>query len=83
MPLFGDIRKGTFLDRPNRFVVRCLVDGLSTEAYLPNPGRLWELLLPGCTLYLIRNHQKQSAKLPYLAVAVEKEKAPVLCSIPI
>ena len=78
MPLFGDIRKGTFLDRPNRFVVRCLVDGLLTEAYLPNPGRLWELLLPGCTLYLIRNHQKQGAKFPYLAVAVEKEKAPVL-----
>ena len=78
MPLFGDIRKGTFLERPNRFVVHCLVDGRFTEAYLPNPGRLWELLLPGCTLYLISNPQTQGAKLPYLAVAVEKEKTPVL-----
>jgi sugar fermentation stimulation protein A len=78
MPLFGDIREGTFLDRPNRFVVRFLLDGLCTEAYLPNPGRLWELLLPGCTLYLIRNPKKQHLKLPFLALAVGKEKAPVL-----
>nr|QNO57823.1 sugar fermentation stimulation protein A [Methanosarcinales archaeon ANME-1 ERB7] len=45
--------KAVFLERPNRFLVRCIADGLGIiNAYLPNPGRLWELLLPGATLYL-------------------------------
>jgi sugar fermentation stimulation protein A len=77
-PLFGSILKGTFLERPNRFIVRCRIDGRVAEAYLPNPGKLWELLLPGRTLYLVENPQSRSAALPYMTVAVEREGAPVL-----
>lgn len=74
---FGDIRKGLFLERPNRFVVRCLIGGCVLEAYLPNPGKLRELLLPGRTLYLVAHPQGGKAKLTHICVAVEREGRPV------
>lgn len=51
---FGDLVKATFLERPNRFIVRCRIDGSGeeAEAHLADPGRLKELLLPGATIYL-------------------------------
>lgn len=71
-----DVRVARFLARPNRFVLRCDLDGTVIDAYLPNPGRLWELLLPGCRLYLAKN--RGGVKLPYTVVAMEKEGVPIL-----
>ncbi len=45
---------GRFVARPNRFHVRVRVDGRVEDAYLPNPGRLRELLVPGVSLRLLR-----------------------------
>ena len=71
------IRKALFLERPNRFILRCELEGEVLEAYLPNPGRLWELLFPGSSIvYLKRNGD--NAKIPYTVMAVEKEGAPVM-----
>ena len=39
-----------FIERPNRFLIRCEVDGKPVDAHLPDPGRLKELLLPGVEL---------------------------------
>jgi len=66
----------TFVDRPNRFVVRCVRDGKRITAYLPNPGRLWELLIPGSVLYLKQNNG--AVKIPYTVMAVEKKSIPVM-----
>ena len=77
-PLFTDILKGTFIRRPNRFVIHCAVEGGVLEAYLPNPGRLWELLLPGCTVYLVRRTPGGLGRLTHTAVAVEREGIPLL-----
>jgi len=75
--LFETLEKGIFITRPNRFIVECTVKGKKVRAYLPNPGRLRELLLPGSILYLV--HQKSySHKYRYMCVAVEKDGAPVL-----
>ena len=52
MKLFGDTVQARFLSRPNRFEVRCELAGRTVRAYLPNPGRLWELLFPGVPLLL-------------------------------
>ena len=42
-----------FLERPNRFRVLCILeDGHRVDAFMPNPGRMWELLIPGAKLYL-------------------------------
>lgn len=44
-----------FVARPNRFVVRAVwPEGGEVRAFLPNPGRLRELLLPGSALTLAR-----------------------------
>ncbi|MFQ3573788.1 MAG: DNA/RNA nuclease SfsA, partial [Thermodesulfovibrionales bacterium] len=59
---------GRFIERPNRFVVKVEIDGRLSYAYLPNPGRLWELLIPYETeLMLLSN--KDSTNLPYTVLA--------------
>lgn len=78
VPLFSNIIKGSFLDRPNRFIIHCVTDDGFVEAYLPNPGRLWELLLPGRIVYLVKKTPGTSVKLAYMAVAVERDGMPVL-----
>lgn len=77
-PLFGPIVRGTFLHRPNRFVIRCATASGDVEAYMPNPGRMWELLLPGRTVYLVEKPRGGPANLTHMAVAVEREGIPLL-----
>lgn len=67
-----DIIKAIFVRRVNRFVVECVIGAARTQAYLPNPGRMWELLFPGVTLFLTaaageKNH------LPYKVVGAERD----------
>lgn len=61
---------GYLLGRLNRFVVEVEVEGRQTKAYLPNTGRLWELLLPGATLLLSPTLSR--GKLPYTVLACRK-----------
>jgi len=80
---FHGIFKGRFLARPNRFLVQCLADGRGKiNAYLPNPGRLWELLLPGAVLYLqpvsgSTGTGAPTRKTNYTVLAVERDGCPV------
>lgn len=73
MKLFDNILHGTFLSRPNRFVVLCDISGKKVRAYLPNPGRLWELLFPGTRLGLVKYPPDDNRKLQYLVVAVKHD----------
>ncbi len=77
MNLFGPTEKAIFLKRPNRFVVVCNLNGKTIKAFLPNPGHLWELLLPGAVLYLEKS-PRPGRKLPYTVVAIEREGRPVM-----
>jgi sugar fermentation stimulation protein A len=70
--------RARFIRRPNRFLVVCDLGGKSVEAYLPNPGRLWELLLPGRTLYLVKNPPDPSRSTAFTALAVEHGGSPIL-----
>ena len=73
----GRTWRAAFIDRPNRFLVRCRSRALGTvEAFMPNPGRMWELLLPGVTLYL-EHTPAEDRKTSYTAVAVERDGVPV------
>jgi sugar fermentation stimulation protein A len=74
---FGNTEKALFLSRPNRFTILCELNGKITKAFLPNPGRLWELLLPGAPVYL-EDASHCERMLPYTAVAVERENHPVV-----
>lgn len=78
MQFFRDIEKAAFMERPNRFVVRCLKGKEETMAFLPNPGRLHELLLPGRSLYLTRDGISGNRKYPFTVVAVEREGVPIM-----
>jgi sugar fermentation stimulation protein A len=71
-----DLERAVFKNRPNRFTVQCVLNGRLIQAYLPNPGRLWELLFPGRILYLKKNLSEN--KLPYTVMALERDGIPIL-----
>lgn len=77
-----EITKARFLARPNRFLVRCETDGgRRINAFLPNPGRLWELLLPGATLYVHRPRERArgdgTRKTRHTVLGVERDGHPI------
>lgn len=47
MIIEGEKFSGTFISRPNRFLTFVRINGEPVPCYLPDPGRLKELLLPG------------------------------------
>ena len=77
-PWKTDLIRSVFLRRPNRFVVECAIEGQPVTAHLPNPGRLWELLLPGTTVILVKRGIVSPGGLAYSAVAVERDGVPIL-----
>lgn len=75
---FMNIHRAFFLNRPNRFIVECLLNNKKIRAYLPNPGRLWELLFPGAIVYLEETASVPEKKTVHTCVAVEKDDTPVM-----
>jgi len=43
----------TLVKRPNRFLGVVDLDGTETQAFIPNPGRMHELMVPGTQVYVI------------------------------
>jgi sugar fermentation stimulation protein A len=68
--------KASYLRRLNRFLIECDYKGKRVRAYLPNPGRLWELLIHGRTLYLAEAPAGRATR--YTVLAVERDGIPVL-----
>ena len=63
MPSQKRVRIGKFLERPNRFLARVEVDGNIVEVFVPNPGRMYELMIPGKQVFIRENpapHRKTS-----------------------
>ncbi len=75
---FSNRHKGSFLKRPNRFIIECTVDRKTVRAYFPNPGRLWELFFPGVTLWLVRHDEHYKGSTDYTVVAVERDGIPIM-----
>lgn len=68
-----DLFRGYFVERLNRFVVRLHLFepcGECIEAYLPNPGRLWELFYKGTELILEKGNP--GSKYNYVVIGVYK-----------
>lgn len=77
-PPFATIHRATFEARPNRFIVLCrLADGETIRAFLPNPGRLQELLLPGVEVYVVPASVTEKRKTGYTMVGVAGEHHPI------
>jgi len=69
---YKDIKKGKFIERPNRFVAYVEVDGEIQTVHVKNTGRCKELLLPGSSVILEESHNCQR-KTKYDLIAVYKE----------
>lgn len=68
---YHDVCAATFLERPNRFIARVLLEGRIETVHVKNTGRCRELLVPGCTVYLEKG-TNPNRKTAYDLIAVEK-----------
>ena len=50
--VYGNIRKGTFQDRPNCFIAEVEINGKVEICPVKNTGRCKELLISGATVYV-------------------------------
>lgn len=70
--------EATFLRRPNRFIAYCkLAEGEEVECHVPNPGRLWELLIPGVKV-LLADHRNSERKTKWSLIGILREGVPVM-----
>ncbi|MEG2199803.1 MAG: DNA/RNA nuclease SfsA [Anaerovorax sp.] len=70
---YKQIKKGTFLARPNRFMAQVEIDGVVHSVHVKNTGRCKELLIGGVTVYLEDfEEDMRQRKTRFSLVAVEK-----------
>ena len=82
---FDNLQPARFVDRPNQFLVRCRTEGGGlVRAFLPNPGRMLELMFPDVTIYLTKEPRQRRGKgaspprkTRYTVVAVERDGRPL------
>lgn len=68
---YSNIYKGTFLERPNRFIAICEIDGKEENSHVKNTGRCRELLVKGATVYLEKS-SNPNRKTQFDLIAVQK-----------
>jgi len=71
MKIDGPLVKGTFVERPNRFITHIKLGGDIVLSHLPDPGRLKELLSPGAVVWLRPAKKGSIRKTSYSTVMVE------------
>ncbi len=69
--IYENVKKATFLSRPNRFIAVCEIDGKKENCHVKNTGRCRELLIPGATVYIDKSKNSER-KTKYDLIAVEK-----------
>ena len=68
---YNNIYKGLFLERPNRFIAICEIDGKKEICHVKNTGRCRELLIKGATVFLEKS-PNPNRKTQYDLVSVQK-----------
>ena len=68
---YDKIVKGTFRERPNRFIAIVEIEGSLETVHVKNTGRCRELLVPGVTVYL-EEGSNPDRKTKYSLVCVQK-----------
>lgn len=77
MEINHDLRRGIFIDRPNRFIAHVQLGDDIVTCHMPNPGRMWELLFPGVPMY-VRKASRANRKTAYDVVGTERDGIPLL-----
>ena len=68
---YNNIYKGKFIQRPNRFIAICEINGVNEICHVKNTGRCRELLVEGAVVYLEKS-SNPNRKTQYDLVSVEK-----------
>lgn len=68
---YRNIIKGTFINRPNRFVAKVIIDGKETACHVKNTGRCHELLKEGAEVFLEKS-DNPDRKYQYSLITVRK-----------
>lgn len=69
---YKKILKGIFLERPNRFIAKVLIDDKEETVHVKNTGRCKELLLPGAKVILEDCSDNPNRKTKYSLISVWK-----------
>jgi len=72
MKINGKILTGVFQERPNRFLALVRLGDVTVPCFVPNPGRLLELLVLGVRV-LLKEVLKEERKTPYDLIGVWKD----------
>lgn len=72
--IYKKIVKGTFLERPNRFIAKVMIGNMIHTVHVKNTGRCKELLVNGATVYLedFRDNMRDR-KTEFSIISVEKK----------
>lgn len=70
--IYKKIQKGTFVERPNRFIAYIEIDGNTETVHVKNTGRCAELLIPGATVY-VQKADQPGRKTGWDLITVEKQ----------
>ena len=68
---YKNIIKAKFIERPNRFIAVCDIDGNTEKVHVKNTGRCKELLVKGADVFLEKS-DKADRKTGYSLIAVYK-----------
>ena len=68
---YGEVKKATFLARPNRFIAHVDLDGQKVVCHVKNTGRCRELLIPGAEVWLEKG-SNPNRKTAWDLIAVRK-----------
>jgi sugar fermentation stimulation protein A len=69
----GELIEGILRSRPNRFLGKVRIGRNTKECFIPNPGRMEELLYPGATVYVKEGSEgERRTKLDLVLVRTER-----------
>lgn len=66
----GKIVKGVFVERPNRFLAKVRINKKVVPCFLPNPGRMHELLRPEAQVFVREVKKNKNRKTLYDLIGV-------------
>ncbi len=69
---YYNTKQAVFIDRPNRFIANCIINGKSEACHVINTGRMKELTIPGAKAIVCEKDGK-NRKTRYDLIALEKD----------
>ena len=71
---YQKIVEGTFIERPNRFIAKVMIDGKEETVHVKNTGRCRELLPEGAKVYLVDEEGKERKTKYDLIAALKRDR---------